>query len=376
MDASAEVLSDNRRAQDEFTLQLVDALTPSVLQGFTSILEHAVKLCEEQGEEEKYLKMFQNMLARIPSWSSSTISKEVERIAETSQIGYLPDLVTAVHIIHLRILSSVRVGHKPKRIEIDPPDFDQFVHRVYCEAGRKMWMCAYLFQLDVPALDHQRNMHECEKIVRDCIVSAIRASLPVESILRAYIDEAEEIRLSALEEAKDTAKSAKGGERPPAYENAVDAVEPASTDVESEVKQITASALSGSADQPTLQLDTSELDDDEDDDSEPEADTRVATEEAAGGARGPSEIVEGDLSVGFADNNEVLDMGTNRTASVAMSPGTRSPAPLPGPPLEEVTLDSLLGNTAPPPTLSHNTHTSPSPKNALPTMRLDTSPLD
>ncbi len=369
MDASAEVLSDNRRAQDEFTLQLVDALTPSVLQGFASILEHAVKLCEEQGEEEKYLMMFQNMLARIPSWSSSTISEEVERIAETTQIGYLPDLVTAVHIIHLRILSSVRVGHKPKRIEIDPPDFDQFVHRVYCEAGRKMWTYAYLFRRDVPALDHQRNMHECEKIVRDCVVSAIRASLPVESILRAYIDEAEEIRLSALEEAKASLEQAKGVAKSSGDGEAAaaeGATEAASADVESELKQITASASPG-AEPPTLKLDTSELHDDEDDDSEPEADAETAPRGA--------EISEADLSVGFADKNEVLDMGTNRTASVAMSPGTRSPAPLPGPPLEEVTLDKLLGNTVPSPPLSHAGAPPPSPRAALPTMRLDTSPL-
>lgn len=377
MDASAEVLSDNRRAQDEFTLQLVDALTPSVLQGFTSILEHAVKLCEEQGEEEKYLMMFQNMLARIPSWSSSTISEEVERIAETSQIGYLPDLVTAVHIIHLRILSSVRVGHKPKRIEIDPPDFDQFVHRVYCEAGRKMWTYAYLFRRDVPALDHQRNMHECEKIVRDCVVSAIRASLPVESILRAYIDEAEEIRLSALEEAKESLEKAKDGvQSKTGVDGGADgdgtdagagasASESASTDVESEVKQITASALPGS-EPPTLRLDTGDLPDESDDDGDD-------GETGAGVGAEAAPAPEDDLSVGFAEKNEVLDMGTNRTAPVAMSPGPRSPAPLPGPPLQEVTLDSLLGNTAQPPPLSHAA--PPSPRAALPTMRLDTSPL-
>jgi len=367
MDTSAEVLTDNRRAQDEFTLQLVNALTPSVLQGLTSILVHAEKLCAEQGEEEKYLMMFQNMLARIPGWSSSTISEEVERITETSQIGYLADLVTAVHIIHLRILSLVRVGHKPKRIEIDPPDFDQFVHRVYCEAGRKMWIYAYLFQRDVPDLEQQRNMHECEKIVQDCVISAVRSSMPVETILRAYIDEAEEIRLSAIEEAKE-AKEAEAAENGDADQSAnahpVDAA-----DVGSEIKRIVATDLPSVDDEaddvdgyPTLKLDVGGM----------------ALEDTAPPSPSPSPGPDNSLNVGFADKNEVLDMGTNRTAAVPMSPGSRSPAPLPGPPLEEVTLDNLIDSTAISRPLSSGSAPwlpPPAARAQLPVMRLDTSPL-
>ena len=38
-------------------------------------------------------------------------------------------------------------------------------------------------------LQYQKNMRECELLCRESILSVIRDSIPVEKILRAYIDE-------------------------------------------------------------------------------------------------------------------------------------------------------------------------------------------
>ncbi len=365
-ESSADVLADHRRAQDEFTLQLVDALAPPVLQGFRDILDSSIELCKEQGEEEKYLMTFQNTLARIPGWNASVIAAEVERITQATQIGYLPDLVTGVHIIHLRILSSVRVGHKPKRIEIDPPDFDEFVHRVYCEAGRKMWTYTYLFRRDVTALEQQRNMHECEKIIRDCVVAAVRASMPIETVLRAYIDEAEDVSIGGPEPAQST--GATGGASGETEAEAKSGGGSKPVDVEAEVKRIAAPALGGDAD------------------DDGENSTPVSAPEAPASAPEPA-APAAPLSVGFAPKNEVLNMGTNKTAEVAMAPERRPPAALPGPPLQEVTVSDLVSGSAGPPLPLGLTTPAPPPlasdgleevtlgivpAGARPTMALDT----
>ena len=359
-DTQSDLILDQRRAQDEFTLQLVDAVSPPILQGFVSLQQAAIKLCEEQGENEKYLMMFQNMIARIPGWNATLITKEVERITDSSQIGYLPDLVTAVHIIHLRILSSVRVGSKPKHIELDPPDFERFIHKVYCECGRKMWTHAYLFRTDVNDIDFQRNMHECEKIIRDAVICTIRATLPVENILRAYIEEAEEIR---VEEEIEAEISEPIKETPKANviqnENAKESVD------ESDVKNLVSTGLS------VLK------------ESETEVDVNADAES--------NETIQEPLvkpSVAFASNNEVLDMGTNKTSVVDMAPPPRVPAPMPGPPLEEVSLRSLAPTVnAPSPSPQANVSTKSSDplevidlnvnnslsNSTMPTLKLDMS---
>ena len=333
-DSPSDLILDQRRAQDEFTLQLVDAISPPILQGFVSLQQAAIKLCGEQGENEKYLMMFQNMIARIPGWNATLITKEVERIKESSQIGYLSDLVTAVHIIHLRILSSVRVGAKPKHIELDPPDFERFIHKVYCECGRKMWTHAYLLRTDVTDIDFQRNMHECEKLIRDAVVCTIRATLPVENILRAYIEEAEEIK---VEEETEAAFEPSHGAR-------VDAAqELPQTNIDEDQKEVkklvsTGLAVLSEAETPQIQGITIE-------DISPTA--AYPTVSDAGGPK---------PSVAFAQNNEVLDMGTNRTSVVEMAPPPKVPLPSPGPPLEEVPLRSFSAPLSPPAPATSSPH--------------------
>ncbi len=321
-DYNVNVLSE---AKNEYSSRLVSTLTPLLIQGIKSIFNEALNLCKDNGENEKYLMMFQNMIARIPGWNATLITKEVERITDSSQIGYLPDLVTAVHIIHLRILSSVRVGAKPKHIELDPPDFERFIHKVYCECGRKMWTHAYLFRTDVNDIDFQRNMHECEKIIRDAVICTIRATLPVENILRAYIEEAEEIR---VEEEIDAEISEPIEEKPKSNEILNENAQESAN--QSDVKNLVSAGLT------VLK------------ESEPEVDANADTESNV--------TVQEPLvkpSVVFASNNEVLDMGTNKTSVIDMAPPPRVPARMPGPPLEEVSLRSLAPATgATPPTPS------------------------
>ena len=47
----------------------------------------------------------------------------------------------------------------------------------------------YLFQLNVEPLQVQKNYRELEIIVQECILNTLRESIPVEAILKAYMDE-------------------------------------------------------------------------------------------------------------------------------------------------------------------------------------------
>ena len=112
-DFSVTNLYDSR---NEWAARLVNVLAPLVVEGFTSILEESHKLCVDSDEEEKYLMTFQNMISNIPSWSATTVEAEKDRILVSSGCSYMNDLITCVHVIQLKILSCVRVGHKQKPI--------------------------------------------------------------------------------------------------------------------------------------------------------------------------------------------------------------------------------------------------------------------
>lgn len=179
-------------SKNEWGSRLVTLLTPLVIDGYKSILDESLKLCKENNENDKYLMTFQNLISRIPKWNSQIIETERKRIVEKSGCSYLEDLVTCVHIIQLKILTSMRVGQKQKKIDINIPKLDDFIHKTYVNVARKVYKNVYLFEISIPPLQVQKNHRELEIIVQECILNTLRESIPVEAILKAYMDETTE----------------------------------------------------------------------------------------------------------------------------------------------------------------------------------------
>ena len=187
-------------SKNEWCARLVNILTPCVLDGLKSIFNEAIVLCNDNNEEEKYLMTFQTFLGRIPNWNKNMIIDEKKRIQEISNCGYLEELITCVHIIQLKALSCVRVGTKQKKIDIDIPPIDDFIHKIYIFTARKVYTNIYLFEKHITPLSIQKNNRELENIIKECILETIRDSIPVEILLRAYMDETEEENVEIKEE--------------------------------------------------------------------------------------------------------------------------------------------------------------------------------
>lgn len=149
---------------------------------------------------------FQNLLSRIPKWNTVIVEEERKRIIERSGCNYLEDLITCVHIIQLKVLTCIRVGNKQKKIDISIPKLDNFIHKVYIHAARKIYMNVYLFEKNISPLLMQKNGRELETIVQECILTTIRDSIPTEAIIRAYMDESleqeEEVTIEPIEPVK------------------------------------------------------------------------------------------------------------------------------------------------------------------------------
>jgi hypothetical protein len=198
------VLSNLQESKNEWCSRLVSIFTPLAIEGVRSIFNEAWKLCVENDEANKYLMTFQNLLSRIPKWNNIIVEEERKRIIERSGCNYLEDLITCVHIIQLKVLTCIRVGNKQKKIDISIPKLDSFIHKVYINIARKVYSNVYLFEKSVSPLQLQRNNRELELIVQECILAAIRDSIPTEAIIRAYMDESveheEEVIIENIEE--------------------------------------------------------------------------------------------------------------------------------------------------------------------------------
>lgn len=178
-------------SKNEWCARLVNILTHHVRDGFKSIFDEAVKICEDNDESNKYLMTYQNLLTTIPDWNINTIEVERKRIESNSGCKYLEDLITCVHIIQLKALTCIRVGNKQKKIDIEIPSLDKFIHQIYIIAARKIYANTYLYEKDLYPMQIQKNNRILEVLIQESILNAIRDNVPVESILRTYMEENE-----------------------------------------------------------------------------------------------------------------------------------------------------------------------------------------
>jgi len=176
-------------SQQEWAIRLSRVIHPLIYEGIQAMFQEAVGICKQSEEEDKYLMTFQNILARIPKWNEEIIKKETSRIIEKSGCSYLEDLLTCVHIAQLKILSSIRTGKSQKKVEIDIPKLNGFIHKVYIHISRELYAKMYLFEKGIAPLVFQQNRSQVNEIIKEAILNAIRDSIPVEQLLRAYLDE-------------------------------------------------------------------------------------------------------------------------------------------------------------------------------------------
>jgi hypothetical protein len=194
-------VSSLHESKNEWGARLLTILTPLIIEGFKSIFDESYKLCKDNNETGKYLMTFQNLISRIPKWNVSIIETEKKRIIDKSGCSYLEELVTCIHIIQLKLLTAMRVGKKQKKIDINIPKLDDFIHKCYINVARKIYKNVYLFELNCPSLQIQKHNRELEIIVQECILNAVRDSIPIESILKAYMDET--VEEDVIEEIKE-----------------------------------------------------------------------------------------------------------------------------------------------------------------------------
>ena len=186
-------------SKNEWCARLVNICTPCIMEGLKTIFSESLKLCLDNDEEEKYLMTFQNFLSRIPKWNSDIINNEKQRIIQKSGCSYIEDLITCVHIVQLKALTCTRVGTKQKKIDINIPSLNDFIHKIYINVARKLYTNIYLFEKDILPLEIQKNNRELEIIIKEAILNTIRENIPIEHLLRAYLDETEEMDIKVEE---------------------------------------------------------------------------------------------------------------------------------------------------------------------------------
>jgi len=167
---------------------LAHFLVPHVADGLWSIYDNAKSACERNGQPEKTLQTFQNLLTRIPQWNTETLNQEVERITIASKCDYIEDLLLGVFVSYIRAFASLQQADASHvDIHFDRPSLPSFIHAFYKLAARKSWSAAYLFKtIGVSSEQQARNRRDIETMMEATVSEVIDSFIPWKDISKAY----------------------------------------------------------------------------------------------------------------------------------------------------------------------------------------------
>ena len=179
-------------AKKEYTNQLIQILQPRLYEGFKSMYDDTLDALGKEMEERNtqgssVIKTYQKILKDIPNWNQIMINKEYERILQTSKCDYLEDLIEAVFVTNIKILSSVQINSSASQnLNVNVPSAHHFIHKCYIECAKEIYKNPYVFdnsKLITPKEKHT-NLREVLNYADNSINSSIRELLPIREILK------------------------------------------------------------------------------------------------------------------------------------------------------------------------------------------------
>lgn len=168
------------QAKEEYTIQLNNVLLEPIKRYFLNTFEYVSNKQNEDGKPISVLVELQKNMKEIPQWNQFKINTEMENI--TNGCAYFSDLLAAVFVSNVKILTSVKLSKNSKKLQIKMPSNDVFIHSVYIKCAEEIYNNPYIFKKPKQVLKD-----ELEKIIIGAIDSTIRTKLPLQNILQNYI---------------------------------------------------------------------------------------------------------------------------------------------------------------------------------------------
>ena len=167
----------------EYTIHLINVLTPLIYEGIASIYEEA-----KNNTADEELRLFQGLLRKIPSWNEYLIEQETNRIVKISSKGnIIEDLIKAVIKSNIMLLTNTPPDKKENiRINHDITT-SKFIHNSYIEVARNIFQNPYLFYHKYNSFELKKNQREANEVIKKSIEQSIRKLLPMNIILQNYL---------------------------------------------------------------------------------------------------------------------------------------------------------------------------------------------
>lgn len=123
------------------------------------------------------LKDFQKCLQAIPKWNVNVLDEHCNAIR--SRCEGLSDIVSALFLERIKVLSVLRVCHDDSPVSIKIPSETRFCHRVFEKCAEEFYTDPFMFR--------RNNDRAKNGIILSAIDSTVQRLLPIKDVLAVYM---------------------------------------------------------------------------------------------------------------------------------------------------------------------------------------------
>jgi hypothetical protein len=178
-------------AKKEYLAQLCTVLCPHMIETFETLYAESNTI----SKGKKVLVQYQKLLKEVPNWNNHMIHQHSERICNSC--GWFNDLLAAVFVSYVKILSSVRLNSENKKISIKLPSNDVFIHGCYTNAAKDIYKDPFVYHDELS--EYERDEILTRRFI-NCIETTVKEMIPVQQILKAYIAHSGDLEVGKTEE--------------------------------------------------------------------------------------------------------------------------------------------------------------------------------
>lgn len=151
-------------AKKEYTQRLQEIVEPQISSTFLDMF---------RGSDDDYYE-FQMSLRQIPYWNSTIVNAKTQYLI--TQYPFFDNLVAAVIVTYVKVLSAIRLGDRPN-VKLQLPKTEDFVHELYKQMARIVYYAPETIETNESMMD----------AVGDAIENSIRRLIPYDDILESYL---------------------------------------------------------------------------------------------------------------------------------------------------------------------------------------------
>jgi len=165
-------------AKKEYLAQLCCVVCPHMITTFENLYNESNSI----SKGKKVLIQYQKLLKEVPNWNNHMIHQHAEKIA--SSCSWFNDLLAAVFVSYVKILSSVRINSETKKISLKLPSDEVFIHGCFTNAAKDIYKDPYVYHEEMSEYDRDSSL---TRRFITCIEATVKEMIPIQEILKTYI---------------------------------------------------------------------------------------------------------------------------------------------------------------------------------------------